>query len=131
MTESNDLTWERTNNFIPNYIPDDLKWYEKDGRDTWYLQNKCEEFLNNTDLPFKKSQIVNFNMINNKVDEQTKKQYQTIDHDKIKQYPVTFQEQICSSVFRNSQRKDMHIEKKTITEHFSNKKPSPGRGRFL
>ena len=38
------------------------------------------------------------------------------------QYPVAFQEQICSSIFRNSQRKDMHIEKRTINEHFSNKK---------
>ena len=53
-------------------------------------------------------------MINNNVDEQTKEQYQTIDHDKIKQYPAEFPEQICSSIFRNSQRKDMHIEKKTI-----------------
>ena len=131
MTESNDLTWEATNNFIPNYIPVDLKWYEKDGLGTWYLQNKCEKFLNNTDLHFKKTQIVNFDLINNKVDEQTKKQYQTIDHDKIKPFPVAFQEQICSSVFRNSQRKDMHIEKKTINEHFSNKKPSLGRECFL
>ena len=24
------------------YIPDDLKWYEKDGLDTWYLQKKCK-----------------------------------------------------------------------------------------
>ena len=29
-------------------------------------------------------------MINNEVDQQSKKQYQTIDHDKIKQYPVEF-----------------------------------------
>ena len=69
-------------------------------------------------------------MINNNVDEQTKEQYQTIDHDKIKQYPAQFPEQICSSIFRNSQRKDMHIEKKTINEHFPNKKLSFSRGRF-
>ena len=101
MAEQNDLTWEATNNFIPKYIPGDLKWYEKDGLSTQYLQNKCQDFLNNTDLHFKKSQIVNFDMINNKFDEQAKKQYQTIDHDKIKQYPGEFQEQICSSIFRN------------------------------
>ena len=129
MAETNNLTWEATNSFIPKYIPGDLKWYEKDGLDTWYTQNKCEEFLSNADSHFKKSQIVNFDMINNKVDEQTKKQYQTRDHDKIKQYPVEFQEQICSSIFRNLQRKDMHVEKKTINEHFSNK--SLSRGRFF
>ena len=29
MAESNDLTWEMDNDFIPKYIPDNLKWYEK------------------------------------------------------------------------------------------------------
>ena len=52
MAESHDLTWEADNKFIPKYIPGDLKWYEKDGLDTWFLRNKCEEFLNNTDLHF-------------------------------------------------------------------------------
>ena len=33
------------NRFIPKYIPNDLPWYEKDGLDTWYLQNKCKDFL--------------------------------------------------------------------------------------
>ena len=27
------------NHFIPKYIPNDLARYEKDGLDTWYLQN--------------------------------------------------------------------------------------------
>ena len=33
------------NRFIPTYSPNDLQWYEKDGFDTWYLQNKCNDFL--------------------------------------------------------------------------------------
>ena len=40
------------------------------------------------------------------------KQYQTIDHEEIKQYPSHLQEQIWSSIFRNSHRQDMHIKKK-------------------
>ena len=60
MVESHDLTWEADNKFIPKYIPGDLKWYEKNGLDTWFLRNKCQEFLNNTDLNFKKRHIVNF-----------------------------------------------------------------------
>ena len=79
-------------------------------------------------------------MIKNEVSEETKKQYQTIDHEEIKRYPVAHQEQICSPIFRNADRKDMYIEKKTINEHFSkktinehfsNKKPSFGRGCSL
>ena len=90
MAESNYLNWEADNNFIPKYIPGDLKWYEKDGLDTWFLRNKCEEFLNNTDLHFAKKHIVNFDMIKNSGTEETKKQYRTIDHEEIKRYPVEF-----------------------------------------
>ena len=60
------------------------------------------------------------------------KQYQTINHEEIKQYPSLLQEQICSSIFRNSHHRDMHIKKKTtIKQHFVNKKFSVGRGKFL
>ena len=131
MAESDDLTQEADNNFIPKYIPGDLKWYEKDGLDTQNLRNKCEDFLQNTDLHFAKRKVVNFDVIKNEIGKETKKQNQTIDHEEIKRYPVEYQEQISSSIFRNADRKDMYIEKKTINEHFSNKKPSLGRGRFL
>ena len=54
MAESSELTWEHDNVFIPKYVPQNLKWYEKDGLETWYRQIKCEESLNNTDLHFAK-----------------------------------------------------------------------------
>ena len=41
-----------------------------------------------------------------------------MDHDEIKHYPPHLQEQICSSIFQNAHRKDMHIPKQTIDEHF-------------
>ena len=75
MAESNDLTLEMDNVFIPKYVPDNLKWYEKDGLETWCRKNKCEEFLSNTDLHFKKRKIVNFDIIKNDVD---KKNYSNI-----------------------------------------------------
>ena len=97
MVESTDLSWESGNCFIPKYIPGVLKWYERDGLDTWYLQNKCNEFLQNTDLHFAKRKIVNFDMVNNEDPKNIQKQYQTIDHEEIKQYPPKYQEQTCSS----------------------------------
>ena len=114
MAESTDLTWESDNCFIPG----DLKWYERNGLDTWYLKNKYDEFLENTDLHFAKCKAVNFDMIKNNVPKSIQKQYQTVNHEGIKQYPVEYQEQICSSIFRNADRKDMYIEKKTINQHF-------------
>ena len=104
---------------------------KKIGLETWYRQNKFNGFLNNTDEYFAKMKVVTFDIIKNGVKEDTLKQYQTIDHDEIKQYPTHLQEQISSSIFRNSNRKDMHIKKETIKEHFQNKKVSAGRGQFL
>ena len=34
-----------TNTYIPEHVSDNLKWYERDGLDTWYKENKCDEFL--------------------------------------------------------------------------------------
>ena len=61
---------------------------------------------------------------------QTLMQYRTIDHDEIKKYPE--KEQIMSSIFRNANRKDMIIEKRTIDTHFSRTfVPPKGRGKFI
>ena len=46
-----------TNTYIPEYVPDNLKWYERDGLDTWYQKNKCDEFLEDTDRYFHTVQI--------------------------------------------------------------------------
>ena len=75
--------------------------------------------------------ITNFDIIKTEATEDKMKQYQTIDHEEIKQYPSHLQEQIWSSIFRNSHRQDMHIKKKTIKQHFVNKKVSVGHGKFL
>ena len=121
MAES-DVTWKVDNNFVPPFVPKDLKWFEKDGLETWYIRNKCEEFLENTDLHFKQRKIINFDMIKNDITDKKTKQYQQIDHDEIKKYLPNDQQQIMSSIFRNDNRKYMNIEKKTINEHFRKKK---------
>ena len=50
MAESSDMTWKFHNEFIPPFVSKDLKWFERDGLEIWYRSNKCEEFLENTDL---------------------------------------------------------------------------------
>ena len=129
MAESSDMTWKLDNKFIPIY--QDLKWFERDRLETWYRSNKCEEFLENTDLHFKNRKIINFDMIKNDTSDDKTKQYQQIDHDEIEKYPKYYQEQIMSSIFRNANPKDMKIQKRTVHEHFSDKKKAVGRGKFL
>ena len=132
MAESTDLTWKVDNTFVPPFVSNDLKWFERDGLETWYRRNKCEEFLQDTDSHFKNRKIVNFDMIKNEASDTKIKQYQQIDHDEIKKYPIEYQQQITSSIFCNANRKDMYIEKRTINEHFNNKKISGyGRGKFI
>ena len=91
--------WKVDNVYIPKYVSDNLKWYERDGLDTWYLKNKCDVFLQDTDLHFQQRRILNFDVIENGVSEKTFKQYNQIDHEEIKEYPEKYQEQIMSSVF--------------------------------
>ena len=119
------------NKFIPKYVPNDLLWYERNGLDTWYQQNKCDDFLNDTDEHFKTMKIVNFDMIRNEVSEETSRQYQQIDHHEIMCYPPKLREEICSSIFRNIKRDGMYVKKETVDEHFKNKKPTIGRGQFV
>ena len=131
MAESSDLTWKFDNEFIPPFVSKDLKWFERDRLETWYTSNKCEEFLENTDLHFKNRKIINFDMIKNDISDDKTKQYQQTDHDEIKKYSKHYQKQIMSSIFRNANRKDINILKRTVTEHFKNKSISVGHAKFL
>ena len=119
------------NQFVPKYIPSDLKWYERDGLDTWYLEGKCKYFLAGTDGHFKRTKIVNFDIINNTVSKEKLKQYQQIDHQMVMLYLPKERDEIFSSVFRNIERDGMNVTKEAVNEHFKNKKPSIGRGRFM
>ena len=66
-----------------------------------------------------------------KLDSENIKQYQTVDHDEIKKFPEKYHQQIYSSIFRNVERKDLHVNGQLIKEHFTNKKKAVGRGKFL
>ena len=55
------------NKYILKYVPNNLKWCERDGLETWHLQNKCNDFINNTDEHFKQMRIINFDIFRNNV----------------------------------------------------------------
>ena len=78
-----------TNTYIPEYVPDNLKWYERDGLDKWYKKNKCDEFLEDTHRYFHTAQKVNFDIIKNQkqLPNNKLKEYQTVNYDTIKSYP--------------------------------------------
>ena len=67
---------------------------------------------------------VNFDMIKNNVSEQSKKQYQQIDHHEIMCY-------LLKETFRNIKRDGLYVTKETVDEHFKNKKTIIGHGQFI
>ena len=72
-----------SNNYITEYVPSDLPWYERYGLMTWYDQRKCEEFLRDPKSHFKNTNIVNFDIIQKqaageKIPDETFKNYQTV-----------------------------------------------------
>ena len=73
------------NNSVPEYVPQDLPWYERDGLMTYYNQVKCQEFLRNSDNHFKAAKIINFvivrrEAVGEKVPVDLLRKYQTVQH---------------------------------------------------
>ena len=125
-----------TNTYIPEYVSDNLIWYQRDGLDTWYKKNKCDEFLENTDRYFHTTQMINFDIIRNQktVTKNKLEQYQTVSYDAIKKYPSVEQARITSSIFQNIDRSDLRVTSAVVKSHFHKNispKKSVGRGRFL
>ena len=77
------------NTYIPKFVANNLPWYQRDGLNTWYEQNKCNDFLEHPDKHFENLQINNFHLIfnKNKLSSQKIQQYQMIDHKEIMGYP--------------------------------------------
>ena len=123
------LTWQFDNEFVLLYIPPNVKYLERDELETWYRQNKCQEFLENTEKYFAQRKIMNFHMINKKLDKKTIQQYQTVNSKKIKRYPIGYHDQIRSSIFCNIQRDDLHVEMSTVKKTFYSRQAKGYRKR--
>lgn len=71
------------NNYISEYVPSDLKWYERDGLMTYIDQAKCKEFLSDSDKHSREKKIISFDIIyksirGEKVPESDLKKYQSV-----------------------------------------------------
>ena len=126
-----------THTVIPKYIPKNLKWYERDGLETWYLEGKCNDFLEDTDNYFKNAKIVNFDIIFNKPSSPVLGYYKTVKFEEIEKYPQVNQTDIKQSICRNIKKGNFHVNRENISklfekDQFGNKKlAAAGRSRFL
>ena len=116
------------NSYVPNYVPEILSWYERDGLMTWYDQGKYKEFLRDTDKHFRETKIINFDIFDiirtecrgEVVPPELLQYYETGNEQTVSQYPSPKQNPTWSSAFR-SDRKDIFSEEKTIENHFNKK----------
>ena len=79
--------------YVPDFVPNDLKQYERDGLLTSYDQMKCERFLEDVNNHFANTKIVNFELINKwlkgeEVSEETLRNYQTVQNVEVFGYPI-------------------------------------------
>ena len=85
---------------------------------TWYDQQKCEDFVRDTDKQFKEAKIINLDIIYREVRGEVVpsdllKFYHTVNEKTISQYPSSEEDNIRSSAFRTD-RKNIYFEKKKI-----------------
>ena len=79
--------------YVPGFVSNDVKWYERDGLLTWYDQMKYERFLQDVNNHFANIKIVNFEIINKwikgeEVSEWTLRNYQTVRKAEVFGYPI-------------------------------------------
>ena len=110
------------NNYICNYVRDNLPWYERDGLLTYIDKLRYDKFLENPDKHFEETKIVNFDIIYKSIrveknPEQTIKDYQTVKDERVTSYPKEDQNKFLSSAF-STDRKEFYFEKKVIDNYF-------------
>ena len=112
-----------TNKCVPELIPSDLRWYERDGIMTWYDQVKSEQFLEDVNKHFSETKIVNFDMINKsikgeEISEGLLRDYQTVHKKQVFNHPIHQREKTMYAVLRSSiQRNDVYISKELVDGH--------------
>ena len=110
------------NSFIPPYVKENLKWYERDGLLSYIDQLKWNEFKNDRDTYVNETKLVNFDIIHNEHRgdklKKTIKEYNTITKENLKQFPPSEKHSAVAACFRSS-NKNINISKAVAKEHFN------------
>ena len=98
-----------SNNYVPEYVPPGLPWYERDGFMTRYNQAKCQEFLRNSKEHFNSTKIINFDIIHSlarreKIPDDVLKKYQTVQDGRVSQYPKRDRNNFLSEAFKTKEK---------------------------
>ena len=107
--------------YIPPYIKDNLKWYEKEGLITYFQQREYQEFKKNRDAYINETKILNFDIIHHVCRgdklEKTIKEHNTVKKERLKQMPPSEKYAAVAPCFRSS-NKNIIVERSIAKEHF-------------
>ena len=108
--------------YIPPYIKDNLKWYEKEGLITYFQQREYQEFKKNRDGYINETKILNFDIIHHMCRgdklEKTIKEHNTVKKERLKQMPPSEKYAAVAACFRSS-NKNIIMERSIAKEYFS------------
>ena len=111
--------------FVPEYFPQNLKWYERDGLLTYIDQIKYERFSEDPDRYLKIAEVANFNITYNHCRgtsiQNSNKHYQTVCISDVKKMPQKERKKAVDACLR-SERKGVHVEKKLAFSHYLGEK---------
>ena len=108
--------------YIPRYVKENLKWYEKEGLITYIDQLKYKEFQKDRDAYINQTKITNFDIIHHECRgdrlDISIKEHNTIKKEKLKQLPPSEKYAAVAACFRST-NKNLVIEKSVAKEHFN------------
>ena len=109
------------NSYVPEYVYQDLPWYDHDGLMTCIDQVKCKEFISDPDVTIRNIKIKNFEMIHAQC-KGTPRTYsneffQTVRQKNVAKMPQKDRKKTVSACL-SSERKDVFVEKTLAFSHF-------------
>ena len=109
------------NSFIPPYVKNNLKWFERDDLITYIDRLNYERFENDRDNYLENVNVVNFDIINHELLgtplEKDIITYKTVHKIDLRQMPANDKDAALAACFR-SKRKDLNVEKELRDEYF-------------
>ena len=110
-------------NFSTNYAPQYTPPEERDFF-SYYNDLKYEKFMQDWDNFLKKTKIMNFDLLHNQcIDDKLDKSqqyYQTVFEENLARYKKQDKQKFAGSALRNQKEVDIFVERKIVSEHFTN-----------
>ena len=107
--------------YVPEYVLQDLPWYERDGLMTYIDQLKWKEFISDPDVAIRNTKIKNFEMIHAQCRgthrTHSNEFCQTVRQKNVAKMPQKDRKKTVS-VCLSSERKDVFVEKTLVFSHF-------------